>query len=1194
MLHRADYSQPLCTAVQVALVSVYAQMGISPDAVVGHSSGEIAAAFACGGISLQDAITTAYYRGLVSENVARSGAMAVVGLSKVAVSRFLTTDTVTVACENSGSNTTISGAVDEVERVLASIRKHDSEILTRRLPVGVAYHSHHMHTAAKEYLELMASSMSQSSTSSALSAPMFSTAINIRIDSSTPLTPSYWCTNLTSPVSFHSAIKTVVDQLKESIFLEIGPHSTLASPIKQICEEMKSPCTHIPTLLKGITATSTFLSAVGRLYQYDMLIKDAQIAKMATVLTDLPSYPWENVPFGTESRVLNQCRTAYQDRHPLLGQRVAECTTLEPSWRSVLTLEDQPWIRDHRVGPDVVFPLAGYVALATEACRQITSNDGHDGYALRHLVAHTAMVVKGPVVELMTTLRRARLSDARVTDWWHFNVSTYSGTTWTEHCHGEVKPVPENDTQGQNPTLLKQIMPASKWYSHMEHVGLSFGPDFQRLSDITYSTLEPIASGTIQTNGIEYMAPGVHPCIIDQALQLIFVAQSYGLTRPQHLRMPTLVEEMYVATTFKSLKATAWISELDNHNVVECREGDHLKLRVHNVHLTTVGRHEAFSSEIEHAAASLHWYPDVDFMSNEELFGAPRTATDEDLLLEELTILCVIATQETLQNVARATATIETYCRWLGAQVSRIKSGDHTTLSCRASFLQLSATQRAHEIECRYERLMRSPSWKATAMCIKRAHDNAIGLCTGHIDFLDLVTQDGILADMYTAITFDCGNYVAALSHKQPTLRILEVGAGTGGATHLVLRSLSAGSPADTTLYGSYTFTDVSTGFFTQAKEKFKDWPDLDYRTLDISKDPSVQGYEPESFDLIIAANVLHATPRLSTTLENLKTLLGPGGRLVFSELDTTSRFPGYIFGWFSGWWLGMEDGRKDEPFISTERWRMELSNVGFEFERSEVDRQSHQLTTQIVARKQPLRLNRGLLDFSVVVLCDEACIGVPPILIERLQADGYQVCTAKLGDDLSGLKHIISTLDVETPVFGNLTPQRLAKLQSTLKSADEVESFLWMMNVAHENCKNPIIATSLGAMHTVRLELGIPMTVLEINNEEPSCIDLTLSVWNRVVTPEVTGRKQQPDRDYLVDRGAIKIGRYRPFSLTLERERKRSLLAKRPEVITLKVGQPRLIDTVRWAEEGDDIVVLKHDEVEIDNRAVGVNFRVC
>jgi len=139
-IYRAEFSQPLCTAVQVGLVEVLASAGIRPKAVVGHSSGEIAAAYASGAINAKQAIKIAYHRGQITKKQTRPGGMAAIGLGRNDVAEYLVNGVV-IACENSHNSTTISGDEKELDTVLAKIMEGKPGVLTRRLPVGIAYHS---------------------------------------------------------------------------------------------------------------------------------------------------------------------------------------------------------------------------------------------------------------------------------------------------------------------------------------------------------------------------------------------------------------------------------------------------------------------------------------------------------------------------------------------------------------------------------------------------------------------------------------------------------------------------------------------------------------------------------------------------------------------------------------------------------------------------------------------------------------------------------------------------------------------------------------------------------------------------------------------------------------------------------------------------------------------------------------------
>lgn len=151
-VHKAELSQPLCTAVQVALFNKFAALGLTPTVVVGHSSGEIAAAYAAGFISMEEAITIAYYRGYVTTKQSLIGGMAAIGMGAVEVSQHLC-DGVVLACENSPNSSTISGDADKVDQVVEAIKQKMPDMFARKLKVNMAYHS-------RTYFPLQSSFMS--------------------------------------------------------------------------------------------------------------------------------------------------------------------------------------------------------------------------------------------------------------------------------------------------------------------------------------------------------------------------------------------------------------------------------------------------------------------------------------------------------------------------------------------------------------------------------------------------------------------------------------------------------------------------------------------------------------------------------------------------------------------------------------------------------------------------------------------------------------------------------------------------------------------------------------------------------------------------------------------------------------------------------------------------------------------------
>jgi SAM-dependent methyltransferase len=171
------------------------------------------------------------------------------------------------------------------------------------------------------------------------------------------------------------------------------------------------------------------------------------------------------------------------------------------------------------------------------------------------------------------------------------------------------------------------------------------------------------------------------------------------------------------------------------------------------------------------------------------------------------------------------------------------------------------------------------------------------------------------------------GNAVKEITDRHPHLSILEIGAGTGGATKNILKAI--GQDLD-----SYTFTDISSSFFENAADIFTPWKDrMVFKVYDAERDPTMQGFKEGQYDVIVASLVIHATAELAKTLRNLRKLLRPGGYLVVGE--GTSDGPlqsgdGFIFGALPGWWLGVDEGRTISPFVNVHEWDDLLKRTGF------------------------------------------------------------------------------------------------------------------------------------------------------------------------------------------------------------------------------------------------------------------------
>ncbi|PLB53461.1 S-adenosyl-L-methionine-dependent methyltransferase [Aspergillus steynii IBT 23096] len=241
-----------------------------------------------------------------------------------------------------------------------------------------------------------------------------------------------------------------------------------------------------------------------------------------------------------------------------------------------------------------------------------------------------------------------------------------------------------------------------------------------------------------------------------------------------------------------------------------------------------------------------------------------------------------------------------------------------------------------------------------------RVGQNLVKIFRDEMTPLELVMEDNLLNRYYMEYPkLKDRSYkhlrraVELYARARPDARILEIGAGTGGATKIVLQSFDTViEEQDEDRYPEYTFTDISAGFFLAAKSKLAAWaPDMDFQKLDIESNPQDQGFEPGQYDLVVASLVLHATKSLHRTLTHVRQLLKPGGKLFLVETTRDVTDMQLIFGLFEGWWLS-EDNRKSSPNAPTHVWDRVMRETGFtgvDFEIGDCEEAIYQSTSLLV-----------------------------------------------------------------------------------------------------------------------------------------------------------------------------------------------------------------------------------------------------
>lgn len=602
-LNLPTYCQSICTILQLALIDLLESWNISPSVVIGHSSGEIAAAYCVGSLSREDALKVAYYRGLLLSEVSGGssqlpGAMIAVEASELQIQEWidrLSGGKVVVACVNSPTSVTISGDVSAIEEMQGALALEG--ILARRLAVEAAYHSPHMNRLSAPYLEAIKDIQAKDSKSG---RQLFSSVTGCIVDP-TELGPMSWVRNLIAPVLFYDAFHALLRPIRDGIrsmqnnvdfLLEIGPHSALKGPIEQIMKQHGiTGVGYQSVLLRGYDAVQTALATAGRLFVHGVNVDIEQInrytnddfPKAPQPLIDLPVYSWDHSRrFWSESRICKEYRGRKYPHSSLLG---APCSTFregEMLWRGTWRVSETPWIRDHVAQGSILYPAAGYIAMVVEAAYQLTTKDRviHD-FRLRDFQIDAPTVLsEESEIELILQLR-PYLPGTRgnISSWSEFAISSStSEQELRQSCHGLIltEYILAGDTNmmteqsledefcreayAQSEKSCQRSEDPKSFYKELTSLGFNYGPSLQNITQLILGTGKSRCTidipnfATLESYEETQRPHVIHPATLDAVFHLVFAASKDRNGHLNEALLPRSIEEMSISAniTFKS------------------------------------------------------------------------------------------------------------------------------------------------------------------------------------------------------------------------------------------------------------------------------------------------------------------------------------------------------------------------------------------------------------------------------------------------------------------------------------------------------------------------------------------------------------------------------------------------------------------------------------------------------------------
>lgn len=504
-----DVAQPANLLLQMALTDLLTQKGIRPDAVVGHSVGEVAAAWAAGALSTEDAVTVIFHRSRLQRSLADPQAgMLAAGLSLDALeARHDVASEIDVAAVNSPQSVTLSGDATQLKALAATLE--DEGVFNRFLTVEVAYHSRRMEDIRTDLHDALVDLSPRSE-----SLPLYSTVEGKALDG-TQWGAAYWWRNVRQPVLFGKAVETL-SGAGVTHFLEVGPHPVLGHSIKETLGEAGAEGTVAPTLNRRADELSAWSTCLGQLFALGHAPDWSVMPGADGARTDLPTYPWQRERYWRESEASRQDRVGTGEDSVFLYRRVPAA---RPTWEVEFNEQFFPFAPDHQVQGRIVFPGAAYVA-AGLALHE--THHGEKTCLLEGLRFESPLVYDVDHVAMVCSQYDPETHDFAV-----FSHGEADAGEWTKHASGHVCPEGLAEPEDLDLVDLRRrfatVSEASLEDEHQafEARGLHYTGSFRILHELYKDGDETLARLQLDDSAeIDAFGP-LHPAILDGTFQML-------------------------------------------------------------------------------------------------------------------------------------------------------------------------------------------------------------------------------------------------------------------------------------------------------------------------------------------------------------------------------------------------------------------------------------------------------------------------------------------------------------------------------------------------------------------------------------------------------------------------------------------------------------------------------------------------
>jgi len=967
LLDNMAYAQPALFALQYALAQLWLSWGVKPALVMGHSLGEYAAAVIAGVFSLADGVKLVAARGRLMNSLPEAGEMWAVFTDEAtaleAVKPYPTR--VSVAVINGPGSVVLSGGKTELATVLENLKGQG--IKSRKLAVAQASHSPMLDPMLNEF-EQIASTIEYHQPEIGL----VSCLTGKLVSGDEVCSAGYWRRHIRHAVRFADAITSVKENGAKA-FVEIGPNPTLIGMGQRVIGDEAG--VWLPSLREKTADWEQILHSLGLLYvnggAVDWRGFDQPYPRRKVML---PTYPFQRERYWVSVSPRRQDAAAI---HPLLGVQLESPSLKEIVFETHLNAETPAFLSHHRIFGVVILPSPAYIEMALTAAREAF---GDGAYSVENFAIYEALILPEEGTRTAQIIFAPPEGDRA-----GFQVVSRGKDEddWKLHVTGRIAFV-QPESRGFDQTVADiqarcgEEVSGADYYAQVFELGLEFGTSFQGITHLWRRDGE--ALGRIELPEAllrEANNYGIHPAFLDSCFHLVGAPLNQDDLEVAYLLIGIDSFRLYQQPPAKLWAYTRLASggatqETFGGDILLFDDNGVLIAEAAGLQLKRAGREallQATRQQNDDWFYNIYWHPKahpypqltvraVDFIpplapiAEAGVAQLARQADENNLHLyvelgAELDAVCSVYAVRALESLGVRFQTgnrilpdslkvVSQHRRLLGrlleilSQEAIIRSAGNTWEVVQ-TLPELDADEHLTMLVEQY------PAFNAEINLLRQCGPHLGEILQGKRDPLGLLFpngsmalteplyQDAPFARAYNAVV---GDMVAAVLEKLPSdrsLRVLEIGAGTGATTVSVLPYL----PADRS---EYVFTDMSPLFMAKAQEKFAAHPFLRTQLLDIERNPAEQGFAPHAFDLILAANVVHATTDLRQTLAHVKDLLAPGGLLLMLENTSPQRWVDLTFGLTEGWWKFMDaDLRPSYPLLTSDKWLNLLSAEEFE-----------------------------------------------------------------------------------------------------------------------------------------------------------------------------------------------------------------------------------------------------------------------